>query len=602
VVVRSNKMGNTISNNSNNTTTSVTTTDNNTGERSSQDVGVGEKKKARKKNSTTNLDFQTDDDESDVTGKNNNDNSNASLIIIEDQNQQEKLDGSFCSFTTASPLLPPPPPSSCVRNRGSSAEYNNNILITGALADVRTKYHVSLTEIGHGHYGIVRRCMDRTTNEWYAVKSIRKAKVKKIEVLKREISILKEVTHPHIIELVDVFEDAKYLHLVTELCTGGELFDAIIAKSQSIEGHYSEHDAASIINDILDAIAYCHSKGIVHRDLKPENFLFLTKSEDAPIKIIDFGLSRHKDTDDTMMKTKVGTPYYVAPEVLRQEYTEACDVWSIGVITYILLCGYPPFYGDNDVEIFNSVRTGQFDFPSPEWDEISNSAKQFVTLLLQVDPEKRPAAFQSMDHPWITKHVPNSTNHDPNVSNNNKDRKKILANQSVRGMSFQKYLAMQKLKKIALVTIAKHLSHDEVGSLEDVFRQVDQSGDGVMSLTEIHDNILREKLPPEIQLELVAVKEDLSLSDDDTLNWKAFLAATIDKNLVMREDKIRFAFDHFFHSENKDYLTLTDFESIFDGDNVTQGKEVFTFLDTNEDGKISFDDFRAAMEECIDYR
>jgi len=314
VVVRSNKMGNTISNNSNNTTTSVTTTDNNTGERSSQDVGVGEKKKARKKNSTTNLDFQTDDDESDVTGKNNNDNSNASLIIIEDQNQQEKLDGSFCSFTTASPLLPPPPPSSCVRNRGSSAEYNNNILITGALADVRTKYHVSLTEIGHGHYGIVRRCMDRTTNEWYAVKSIRKAKVKKIEVLKREISILKEVTHPHIIELVDVFEDAKYLHLVTELCTGGELFDAIIAKSQSIEGHYSEHDAASIINDILDAIAYCHSKGIVHRDLKPENFLFLTKSEDAPIKIIDFGLSRHKDTDDTMMKTKVGT--YALPVYL----------------------------------------------------------------------------------------------------------------------------------------------------------------------------------------------------------------------------------------------------------------------------------------------
>jgi len=290
-------MGNTISS-SNNT---AKTGDNN-GERLSQDVGVGEKKKARKRNSITNLDFQTDDDESDVTGKNNNDNNNASLIIIEDQNQREKMDGSLCSFTAATP----PPLNPCVRNRGSSAEHNN-ILITGALVDVRTKYHVSLTEIGHGHYGIVRRCMDRKTNEWYAIKSIRKAKVKKIEVLKREISILKEVKHPHIIELVDVFEDAKYLHLVTELCTGGELFDAIIAKSQSIEGHYSEHDAASIINDILDAIAYCHSNGIVHRDLKPENFLFLTKSEDAPIKIIDFGLSRHKDTDDTMMKTKVGT-------------------------------------------------------------------------------------------------------------------------------------------------------------------------------------------------------------------------------------------------------------------------------------------------------
>lgn len=257
----------------------------------------------------------------------------------------------------------------------------------------------------------------------------------------------------------------------------------------------------------------------------------------------------------------------------------------------------PPFYGDNDAAIFNSVRSGQFDYPSPEWDEISNSAKQFVSLLLQIDPEMRPTALEGMDHPWITKHVPTSANDDANPSTS-MDQKKILANQSVRGASFQKYLAMQKLKKVALVTIAKHLSHEEVGTLEDIFRQVDQAGDGVMSLTEINDSILREKLPPDIQAKLVAVKEDLSLSDDDTLNWKAFLAATIDKNLVMREDKIRFAFDHFFHSENKDYLTLADFESIFDGD--TQGKELFNFLDTNGDGKVSYDDFRVAMEECID--
>ncbi len=148
--------------------------------------------------------------------------------------------------------------------------------------------------------------MNRETNQWYAIKSIRKAKVSKIEVLKREIEILKEVKHPNIIELIDVFEDAKYLHLVTDLCTGGELFDRIIAKTQSPEGHYSEHDAASLVRDILDAIAYCHSKGIVHRDLKPENFLFATKDDTAPIKIIDFGLSRHNDANQGIMKTKVG--------------------------------------------------------------------------------------------------------------------------------------------------------------------------------------------------------------------------------------------------------------------------------------------------------
>jgi len=469
---------------------------------------------------------------------------------------------------------------------------NNNggevIQITNALSDVRVKYHVNNKELGHGHYGVVRKCMNRQTGKWYAIKSIRKAKVKKIECLKREIEILKEIIHPNIIELVDVFEDTKYLHLVTELCTGGELFDRIIAKSSSPEGHYSEHDAASIIRATLDAIAYCHARGIVHRDLKPENFLFLTESEESPIKIIDFGLSRHKDSDDELMKTKVGTPYYVAPEVLRREYNEACDIWSIGVITYILLCGYPPFYGDNDAEIFNSVRIGQFDFPSPEWDDISDSAKDFVTFLLQLSAEQRPTAPMAMEHPWITQNAP--TNYE--------DRVKILSKTSDRSSVFQKYLGMQKLKKAALVTIAKNLTHEQVGSLEDVFQQVDTRGNGRMSLTDFHDSIIREKLPAVIQAELVALKKELSLSDDDTLNWRAFLAATVDKNLVMREDKIRYAFDHFVHGENKDYLTLADFESIFEGD--AQGKEVFTFLDTNGDGKVLFEDFRRAMAESID--
>jgi len=513
-----------------------------------------------------------------------NDQNGGNTATTEEQGQPQQqrpetknmMDASIRSFTV------PAQPNSKV----NSSDF---VQVTDALSDVCVKYHVNSKELGHGHYGIVRKCMNRETNQWYAIKSIRKAKVKKIEVLKREIEILKEVKHPHIIELVDVFEDAKYLHLVTVLCTGGELFDRIIAKSTSPEGHYSEHDAAALIKDILNAIAYCHSKGIVHRDLKPENFLFLTESEESPIKIIDFGLSRHKDTNEEMMKTKVGTPYYVAPEVLRREYNEACDIWSIGVITYILLCGYPPFYGDSDAEIFNSVRIGQFDFPSPEWDEISDSAKNFVTFLLQQQAELRPTAPAATDHPWITEHAP--TTHA-------EDRKKILSRQSARGSAYQKYLGMQKLKKAALVTIAQNLTHEEVGSLEDVFRRVDTSGDGRMSLTDFHNSILREKLPAEIQAELVALKEDLSLSDDDTLNWKAFLTATVDKNLVMREDKIRYAFDHFVHGENKDYLTLADFDSIFEGD--AQGRDVFKFLDTNDDGRVLFEDFRGAMEECID--
>ena len=203
----------------------------------------------------------------------------------------------------------------------------NGVMITDALEDVREKYHVIPKEIGHGHYGVVRKCMNRETKEWFAIKSIRKSKVGKIEVLKREVEILREVHHPHIVTLVDIYEDTKYLHLITELCTGGALFDRIIAKTQSEEGHFSEHDAADLVRSTLDAIAYCHDeKQIVHRDLKPENFLFKTEAEDSQIKIIDFGLSRHDDARG-VMRTKVGTPYYVAPEVLAREYTKSCDMW-----------------------------------------------------------------------------------------------------------------------------------------------------------------------------------------------------------------------------------------------------------------------------------
>jgi len=263
------------------------------------------------------------------------------------------------------------------------------VLITDTITDVRSRYHISPKELGHGHYGVVRKCQDRVTGEKFAIKSIRKSKVSRLDVLHNEIDILKEVQHPNIIRLKEVHEDEKYLHLITELCTGGELFDRIIAKTNSPEQHFSEKEAASLVYSILDAIAYCHDvKNIVHRDLKPENFLYATKAADSPIKIIDFGLSRH-NTSFGVMKTKVGTPYYVAPEVLNKEYTKSCDIWSIGVITYILLCGYPPFFGDSDTMIFDSVRAGRFDFPPAEWDSIHDSAKDFICCLLQLDQSRR---------------------------------------------------------------------------------------------------------------------------------------------------------------------------------------------------------------------
>ena len=213
--------------------------------------------------------------------------------------------------------------------------------------------------LGEGSFGVVRRCREKATGRLAAVKTIDKSQVDDLVNLNREVELLMEVHHPHIIKLYDIYEDANYLHLVTELCTGGELYDKVIEKAETEEGHFKEDDAACLIRDILDAIRYIHDElHIVHRDLKPENFLLSDKTDEArtylcslvpwliegfppirshstkcafsEVKIVDFGLSRRDDAPFGIMKSRVGTPYYVAPEVLYDSYTFKCDIWSIG--------------------------------------------------------------------------------------------------------------------------------------------------------------------------------------------------------------------------------------------------------------------------------
>lgn len=432
------------------------------------------------------------------------------------------------------------------------------VMITSNLSDVRERYHISPKELGHGHYGVVRKCMDRKTKQWYAIKSIRKSRVNKIEVLKREIDILKDVNHPNIIRLVEVHEDDKYLHLITDLCTGGELFDRIIAKTQSPEGHFSERDAAKLIHSILDAIQYCHDeKRIVHRDLKPENFLYATEADDSPIKIIDFGLSRPDVSPNSIMRTKVGTPYYVAPEVLRRKYTASCDIWSIGVICYILLCGYPPFYGESDTQIFDSVKAGYFDFPSPEWDSISDEAKDFICCLLKKEPTKRLTAAQAIQHKWIQLYAEGS-------SSTTK-----LRHGKRRSLVFKTYMGMSKLKKLTLGYIAANLTAAEIENLGEVFKSIDKEADGNMTLKELNQALTSQNFPPDLVAKLKATQDELSLSGDEVINWKDFLAAMMDKNLMLKEDKIIMALDRFKEAEDN-CLDLSQLVSLLGGEHSTR--------------------------------
>ncbi len=216
-------------------------------------------------------------------------------------------------------------------------------------------------------------------------------------MLYREIDIMRKLRHPHIVQLLDLYQTKEKLYLVLELVEGGELFDKIIER-----GHYSEKDAADIVRQMLNGIKYMHENGVAHRDLKPENILCGNKGE---IKIADFGLS--KDFGASNLQTSLGTPGYVAPEVLSgNPYDNSVDIWSIGVITYVLLCGFTPFYAENQRELFEQILAADYTFPDPEWTEISAEAKDFISKILVTNPAVRLTAAQALDHPWIVDKAP----------------------------------------------------------------------------------------------------------------------------------------------------------------------------------------------------
>lgn len=392
----------------------------------------------------------------------------------------------------------------------------------GISADVKAKYEI-LEVIGSGSFGTVRKCKDKKTGELLAVKSICKARVDHLDWLHREISILQSVKHPHIIQLYETFEDDTNVHIVTELCTGGELFDKVLEMADSPQGHFREEDAAILIRDILDAIRYCHDVAkIVHRDLKPENFLLKDESPVAFIKIIDFGLSR-KDPQG-IMESRVGSPYYVAPEVLQNSYTSKCDIWSIGVISYILLCGYCPYAGDTDIETLQMVQYGKLDFPSPEWDTISEDAKDFIQNLLQRDEFLRPTAAQALDHPWIAPHVVPPGLPKPRPFREESFTKSAeLHFESERRSAFQKLLASLKVHK-TLEGIGNLLTPTEATALVKLFQKVDDDQDGDIDVDEIDRAVQNESFSQSVRTNLQQLHSTLVQYPKLSLNFRPLLA------------------------------------------------------------------------------
>ncbi|XP_043721564.1 calcium-dependent protein kinase 26-like [Telopea speciosissima] len=285
-------------------------------------------------------------------------------------------------------------PCSCYKVLGLS----QTILDSSQTSRLEDQYVLG-EELGWGQFGVIRVCSNKFTGEVFACKSIAKERLitlDDVRSVKLEIEIMTRLSgHPNVVDLKAVYEEEDYVHLVMELCAGGELFHRL-----EKHGRFSESEARVLFSHLMQVVMYCHDKGVVHRDLKPENILLATTAPSSPIKLADFGLATYIKPGQSLYGT-VGSPFYIAPEVLAGGYNQAADVWSAGVILYILLSGVPPFWGKTKSRIFDAVRASNLRFPSDPWDGISASAKDLISGMLCTDPAKRLTAAQVLDHTWI---------------------------------------------------------------------------------------------------------------------------------------------------------------------------------------------------------
>ena len=444
-----------------------------------------------------------------------------------------------------------------------------------------TKEYTFGKVIGTGSYGQVRLAVHRLTKQVRAVKIIQKAKVN-INALLNEINILSKLSHPNIMQIFEVFDDNTNVYIVSEYCKGGELFDIISKK-----GSFTEKDACVIMKQLMSAICYSHQNNIVHRDLKPENILMDNDTDDLTIKLIDWGCAQTIKSAK-QSKQADGTAYYIAPEVLKGEYDEKCDIWACGVIFYILLCGYPPFNGETDDEIYEAVLSGKFQCPEEDWGQVSQDAKDLIKKMLTKDPKKRISALYSMQDVWFKKNEEKSE-YDKKLA------KKVLNNMK----KFKKHRILEKT--IISFIINQLVKKDERLELEKQFKDWDTNGDGVLSKEEII-NGYRKTYGKVDENEIENMIKSIDLDGNGVIDYNEFLACSINKDKILRNDNLKICFDE-FDTDKSGKISVDEVSSIFKQGNNENNNDMEAFknmvknADENGDGEISFEEFQDIMNK-----
>lgn len=457
------------------------------------------------------------------------------------------------------------------------AQKMDNTILGKPFEEIKLHYTLG-KELGRGQFGITYLCTEKSTGQTYACKSILKRKLLSKgdrDDMKREIQIMQHLSgQPNIVEFRGAYEDRYSVHVVMELCAGGELFDRILAK-----GHYTERAAASICRAIVNVVHICHFMGVMHRDLKPENFLLASKDEGAMLKATDFGLSVFIE-EGKVYRDIVGSAYYVAPEVLHRRYGKEIDIWSAGVILYILLSGVPPFWAETEKGIFNAILQGEIDFVSDPWPSISDGAKDLIRKMLTQDPKKRVTSAQVLEHPWLK---------EGGEASDKPIDSAVLSR-------MKQFRAMNEMKKLALKVIATNFSEEDIKGLKAMFTNMDTDNSGTITFEELKSGLARlgSRLT---ETEVKQLMEAADVDGNGSIDYIEFISATMHRHKLERDDHLHKAFQY-FDKDGSGYITKDELEAamkehaIGDEANI---KEIIAEVDKDNDGRIDYDEFCTMM-------
>ncbi|KAG2329430.1 hypothetical protein Bca4012_021006 [Brassica carinata] len=466
-------------------------------------------------------------------------------------------------------------PNSAAIPEGSEAEGVGLDKSFGFSKSFSSKYELG-DEVGRGHFGYTCAAKFKkgdNKGQQVAVKVIPKAKMTTaiaIEDVRREVKILRALSgHDNLPRFYDAYEDHDNVYIVMELCEGGELLDRILSRG----GKYTEEDAKTVMIQILNVVAFCHLQGVVHRDLKPENFLFTSKEDTSQLKAIDFGLSDYVRPDERLNDI-VGSAYYVAPEVLHRSYSTEADIWSVGVIVYILLCGSRPFWARTESGIFRSVLKADPSFDDPPWPLLSSEARDFVKRLLNKDPRKRLTAAQALSHPWIKD------------SNDAKIPLDILVFKLMRA-----YLRSSSLRKAALRALSKTLTVDELFYLREQFALLEPSKNGTISLENIKSALMKMATDAMKDSRIPEFLAQLSALQYRRMDFEEFCAAALSVHQLEALDRweqhARCAYELFEKEGNRPIMIDELASELGLGPSVPVHAVLHDWL-RHTDGKLSF--------------